>query len=136
MRFLTPKEAFYVQLAFQRNANTILLQRRADYADIEVGDPFKNFRFSDLIWNVKTEAGVGIRWTDKLVRFANLVTTQTGQCHSLDDPLPDAVRDNINYSVIAFSMWAEKHDWEILEQLIRDGQAVAQAWGYEKGDTP
>jgi hypothetical protein len=71
----------------------ILKAKNKDYAGTE--DPFKNFRFADLV-GVSVERAIMVRMSDKLARISNIQGKET----AVKETISDTLTDLINYSAI------------------------------------
>jgi hypothetical protein len=77
-----------------KNCIEIVKKKNADYAKGD--DPFRNFRFSQLI-DIPVEDAIMVRILDKMARIGNLLHKPSAV---LDEKIEDTIADSINYLAI------------------------------------
>ncbi len=101
------KEEFDRQVELSRAKNS-------DYASND--DPFANFRLIESVsGRINAEEGILVRMTDKLQRYANLISRPPSVT---DESIEDTLRDLSIYATIALILRREKRG--------NDGRSAAQ----------
>lgn len=85
-------------------AKELYLKKNAGYSG-DCGDPFKNFRFSEL-FGISPFKGCLVRMSDKFIRIANL--TKDPKNEKVGENITDTLMDLAVYALIAICLYKEE----------------------------
>lgn len=100
----------------QRMCETVNRKNR-DYSGDGAQDAFKNFRVSEVLGIIPTDAGMLVRITDKIARLSNLLTQEN---NVKDEKMEDTLLDLAAYSIIMYIY--VKHEQENKNQKAEDDE--------------
>jgi len=103
--------------------NGLTARKNADYAG--PGNPFQNFNLIEIITSgrVSTSAGILVRLTDKLQRFANLLAKPPAV---VGEAIEDTLLDLAVYAIIEY-LWLTSTKTELpLPETTNDAETAAQ----------